>query len=346
MRKSENMGFLEFVGNRPVPNNSRPSGLKVAALTAVSALLLTGCATNAGESAEIEFPTSDIRLLVPWQPGGNGDLTARTLAPLLEEDLGVNVVVENRPGANGSVAYNWLKEQDPDGYNISVMSMEINTLGPMDYGIESTDFTYLGQALSGPGAIAVPVDSPYETFEDFLADAEERPGEITYSSPGAGSGWDAAAHGLQELAGIDLTNVPFDGSAPSVAAAAAKDVDITIDAIGQQKPLVDGGELRYLATFTEERQPGLEDIPTVAESGVEFTNATFIGLIGPQDMPEDVVETLSSAIVRASQHEDFVSVIENSNYQPESKNAAEFEEFIIGESERFGRWIELAKANQ
>src|SRR5699024_5556503 len=126
------------------------------------------------------------------------------LAPKLEEELGVNVIVENRPGANGSVGYNWMTEQEPDGYNMVMVGAEIVTLQYLDYEIDPADYEFLSQLLAGPGGIAVRAESPYETLDDLIQDAKERPGEVTYSSPGVGSVWDNPAQGLQELADIEL----------------------------------------------------------------------------------------------------------------------------------------------
>src|SRR5699024_11845663 len=114
------------------------------------------------------------------------------------EELGVNVRVENRPGANGSVGYNWLKEQDPDGDTMVMVGPEIVTLQYLDYDIDPADYEFLSQSISGPGAIAVREDSPYETFDDLVEDAKDRPGEVTYSSPGVGSVCGNPAQGLQE----------------------------------------------------------------------------------------------------------------------------------------------------
>lgn len=320
--------------------------IRSAALLAAGLLTVTGCASTAKSSADgAEFPGKDIRLIVPWAAGGSGDLTARTIAPLLEKDLGVSVIVENKPGANGSVAYNWLAEQDPDGYNLSLMGVEVATLQFMDYDIKPENYAPIGQGLSGPGAIAVPVDSPYKTLQDLVDDAKAKPGKLTFSSPGIGSVWDSPAAGLQQLADIKLTSVPFDGSAPAVAAAAAGDVTFSIDAIGSQKVQVEGGKLRYLAMLTDERDPNNPDVPTAKESGVDLQNASWVGIMAPKGTPEDVVKKLSDAMEKAVADPGYQEVIKNSNLVPTSRNATEMATFIQDEAKRYGPWIEFAKNN-
>ncbi|MEE1620572.1 Bug family tripartite tricarboxylate transporter substrate binding protein [Zafaria sp. Z1313] len=316
---------------------------KIAAVLAAGALTLTGCASNAGSDGG-EFPSKDIRLVVPWAAGGSGDLTARTIAPLLEEELGVNVVVENRPGANGSVAYNWLKDQSADGYSLSMMGVEVVTLQFQDYDVDPDNYVPIGQGLSGPGAIAVPVNSPYETLQDLIDDAKANPGRVTFSSPGVGSVWDSPAQGLQDLAGIDITGVPFDGSAPAVAAAAAGDVSFSIDAIGTQKAQVDGGNLRYLAMLTEERDPNNPDVPTARESGVDLQNASWVGIMAPAGTPEDIVQKLTEAMGKAAEDEGYKKTIEDSNLVPTFRDSTEMQAFFDEEAERYGPWIELAQS--
>lgn len=322
---------------------NRFKSAKFVAIAAVAALAATGCASGTGEDEAGDFPSKDIRLVVPWDAGGSGDLSARTLAPKLEDELGVNVIVENRPGANGSVGYNWMAEQDPDGYNMVMVGAEIVTLQYLDYDIDPANYEFLSQLLSGPGGIAVKTDSPYETFDDLIEDAKARPGEVTYSSPGVGSVWDNPAQGLQEMADIDLINVPFDGSAPSIAAAAAGDVDFSIDAVGSQKAQVDGGDMRYLAVLTEERLEELPDVPTVKELGYDLQNSSFTGLVVPAGTPEDIVNTLADAIQAAAQTDEFRETIEASNLIPEGTSPEEFREFIKNEDERHGAWIKLAQ---
>ncbi|MET1155278.1 tripartite tricarboxylate transporter substrate-binding protein [Arthrobacter sp.] len=319
------------------------SSIRSLAVGAAALLALSGCASSSQSAESDQYPSKDIRLVVPWAAGGSGDLSARTVAPLLEKELGVEVIVENRPGANGSVAYNWLKDQEPDGYNLSVMGVELATLQFQDYDIDPTNYAPIGQLLAGPGAISVPVDSPYKTVQDLIDDAKANPGKITYSSPGVGSVWDSPMQGFQELAGIELKGVPFDGSAPAVAAAAAGDVSFSIDAIGTQKTQVEAGKLRYLAMLTDERDPNNPDVPTLKEEGVDLQNASWTGIMAPAGTPADVVKKLSDALEAAVGNEEFRTVIENSNLVPTAKNSEEMAAFLQAEADRYGPWIEAAQ---
>ncbi|MGO1532336.1 MAG: tripartite tricarboxylate transporter substrate binding protein [Micrococcaceae bacterium] len=322
--------------------------LPFAALAIAGAFALSACANNPGSQAADgeDFPNADIRLVVPWSPGGQGDLTARTLAPLLEDSLGVSVIVENRPGANGSIGYSWLAEQEPNGYNLSMMGVEVATLQFMNYDVDPDDFAPIGQAIEGPGAIAVPVNSPYESLTELIEDARNNPGDVTYSSPGVGSVWDSPARGLQDMTGVTLTSVPFDGSSPAIAAAAAGDVDFSIDAMGSQKAQVDGDEMRYLAMLSEERHPDYPDVPTAAEEGVDLQNASWAGIMAPAGTPEEIVKVLSDAMESAVADPGYVETIENGNQIPTFRNYEETAELIQSEAERYGPWIEMAQQDQ
>src|SRR5699024_2438420 len=153
---------------------------------------------------------------------------------------------DKRLGANGLAGDNWLKEQDAGGYNVVMDAEEIVTPQTLEDDIDPNNYELLSLYFSGPAAITVRAQTPSESIEDLVEDAKDRPGEVAYSSPGVGSVCDNPAQGLQEQADIELVNVTFDGSAPAIEAAAAGDVDFSIDAVGSQKAQVDGGDMRYL----------------------------------------------------------------------------------------------------
>lgn len=306
---------------------TRTLTLALFAIGATAALGLTACASSAGEASG-EFPSEDIRLVVPWDAGGDGDLTARTLAPLLEDELGVNVIVENRPGANGSIGYQWVLDQPADGYSISMMGPEVSTLQFQDYDISPENYSFVGQGASGPGAIAVPADSPFETLDDLIDAAEEAPGELTYSSPGTGSVWDLATHKVMAATDTEMQGVPFDGSAPSVQAAAAGHVDFAANAIGLIGPQVDGGKMRFLAMLTEDRVDDYPDVPTASELGVDVEHATWIGMMVPKETPAEVTATLSDAMAAAVESDNFVETMTNANLVPLQRSNPEMDEYV------------------
>lgn len=309
----------------------RRTHLPTTLILGAAALGLTGCASGNGSdsSAAADFPSEDITLVVPWDAGGDGDLTARTLAPLMEEELGVDIIVENRPGANGSIGYEYLLEQPADGTTISMMGPEVSTLQFQDYAVDPEDYSFVGQGISGPGAIAVPADSPHDSLDDLLEAAREAPGELTYSSPGAGSVWDLAAYKVMEATDTTMQNVPFDGSGPSVQAASSGHVDFTVNAIGLIGPEVEGGNMRFLAMLTEERNEDFPDVPTATELGSEIEHATWVGMMVPRETPDEITETLSDAMTRAVESDTFVDTITNANLVPLNRPFPEMNDFVL-----------------
>lgn len=315
--------------------------VKIAAVTAAAALALAGCSADNGGSGDgdvIEYPTKAIKIVVPWAPGGSGDLTARSLQPILAEELGVEVIVENMPGANGTIAYYWLTDQPADGYNFSLVGAEISTLQFLDYDdVKPEMHDTVAQATQSPGAIAVPFDSPYETLQDLIDAAKAAPGQLSFSNPGPGSIWDATGNGFMDLTGTDFKSVPFDGETPAVQAAAQGDVDFTIAPIATIKPRVDDNLLRYLGTLTDEVT--VEGVPTAKEQGVDLVNASFIAINAPKGTPLEIREAFAAAVEKATQDERFTSVVENVNVLAKYRDPSELETFLKNEAERYSVWI-------
>ncbi|QTV80296.1 tripartite tricarboxylate transporter substrate binding protein [Microbacterium sp. NIBRBAC000506063] len=248
--------------------NKRFKGAAAAALAGVMVLGMSACANRNGSHADEEgFPTGTITFYTPTSAGGATDLTARTLATQLEDDLGVSVVVDNRPGGAGSVGMEHVGKQAADGYTIAVFPVEVAMLGHLGYSTDPADYDFLGQVNSQPGTIAVPASSPYETLDDLIVAAAAAPHTITVSNAGPGSIWEAGAVALGEAAGVTFQGVPFDGGAPAVTAAIGSQVDAVVAGIGETAPAHQDGRLRVLATFTEERTPALPDVPTATEQG-------------------------------------------------------------------------------
>lgn len=309
-----------------------------AALTTV--LGLTGCADRNGAAASGgDFPSKTITFMTPTSAGGATDLTARTLAKEMEKDLGVSIVVENRPGGSGSVGMEHLAGLPSDGYNIAVLPVEVSLLGHQDYEIDPADYTFLGQANSQPGTIAVPASSPFQTLDDLINAAKDRPGSVSVSNAGPGSIWELGATELGNVADVKFKNVPFDGGAPAVTAATGSQVDAVVAGIGETGPAHKDGRLRVLAVFTEERAPALPDVPTAAEQGHNVVIGSWAAVAGPAGLPADVAKSLESSLEKAVSSEAYISFIEKGGNLPLYRSADETTEFVDAESNRFAKLL-------
>lgn len=305
-----------------------------------SAFLLAACSGGAGgDDAAENYPEEDIQFIVQAAAGGGSDLSSRALASELEPVLDTSIVVENRPGAAGSTAMQFVADQEPDGYTIGFIPVEIAMLGHMDYDVDPADYDFLGQIMNAPGVLSVPADSPHQSLEDFVEAAQDQ--DMSVSNSGAGSIWEAAAFGLADETGAQVTSVPYDGGAPAVAAVVAGDVDAGVGGAGETMTAYQEGQVRPLVIFADERHPDMPDVPTAAEAGFEGLEfGGWGGVYAPAGLPDEVRETLESAIEEAANSEGFQEQITAAGNIPVYKDGEEFTEFVNSEYERFGEILQ------
>lgn len=309
--------------------------LALTGLAATAALMLSACSAGGDSNANGGYPDKDITFIVQAAAGGGSDLSSRTLAGELEPILGTSIVVENRPGASGSTAMQFLAKQDPDGYTLGFVPVEISMLGHQNFDVDPADYDFLGQIMLAPGVLSVPADSPYKTLKDFVDAAKTK--ELSVANAGAGSIWEAAAMGLAQETGAKLASVPFDGGAPAIAAAVGGKVDAAVGGAGETLGAYKDGQLRPLAVFHNERYPQMPDIPTAAEAGYDLEFGGWGGVYAPAGLPDDVRATLESAIEKAAKSDGFVSTITDAGNLPVYRNADEFTAFVNSEYDRFGK---------
>ncbi|MFV0407595.1 MAG: Bug family tripartite tricarboxylate transporter substrate binding protein [Propioniciclava sp.] len=308
---------------------------------AAAAVGTTGCTTrptaatspSAATTAASNFPTKDITLIVQAAAGGGSDLSSRALASAMEPIIGQSIIVENRPGASGSTAMLYVKDQPADGYTIGFGPVEISMLGSLNYDIAPTDYDMLGQIMLGPGVLSVPPDSPYNTLTEYVDAAKAS--ELTMSNSGAGSIWELLGLALADQTGAQITPVPFDGGAPAVAAVLGGQVDSAASGVNEVKQNLADSKLKVLGIFHNERHPELPDVPTAAEQGFDIEIGGWGGIYAPKGLPEDVRTTLSEAIGKAVQEQSYIDIITKSGNLVVYRNADEFAAFAQAESERF-----------
>lgn len=293
------------------------SGWVITGLAATLALATACGGASNGASAEGNgqntgdcdtYPDNDITMVIGRSPGGGHDEYGRFLAPLLEKELGVTVIVENVDGAGGRVAVSQVQSADPDGYTIHLM--EPNGLaavqGVQEVDYDLTDFTMLGTVNSRPTTIAVAADSDFQTFEDLVAagqDEELRFATAGLTSPNFVNGVIAA-----EAAGIKLTPVPHDGSAEAITSVVRGDTDFTAFSADSIAEAVEAGDLRALAQFGDEPYEELADVPMAEDVGLDelggvlTTNLIFVA---PPGLAECVQEPLTEAVQNALNSDEF-----------------------------------------
>ncbi|WP_066303130.1 tripartite tricarboxylate transporter substrate binding protein [Arthrobacter luteolus] len=305
---------------------------------AASAIGLTACGSSSSASDDAAgFPEKDITFIVQAAAGGGSDLTSRALAAELEKELGVSVVVENRPGASGSTAMQYIADSDTDGYTIGFVPVEISMLGHQGFDIDPANYDFLGQIMLSPGVVSVPADSPYKTLEDLIEAGKEKP--LNMANSGPGSIWEAAELGMADAAGTQVVPVPFDGGAPAVAAVIGNQVDGAVGGTSETSAAHDAGQVRALAVLHNERHPMLPDVPTASELGYDLQFGGWGGVYAPAGLPDEVREALTKAIETSAQSETFVETISKGGALPVYKSPKEFTDFINSEYERFGKLL-------
>lgn len=291
------------------------------------------------------YPHKPIRLLVGFPAGGGLDFTTRTLAPHLSRELGQPIVVENRPGVGGVLALGEVAKAAPDGYtlivgNIGPLALAPNMMDKPPYD-PGKAFTSLGQVLATSFVFAVPASHPANTLPEFIAWAKKAGGDAAFASGGAGSITHLNGELLNSVAGLQMTHVPYKGSAPALTDLVAGRTHLLIDIGPVVKPLVQDGRLKALAVGTEARDPELPNVPTLRELGLQALETSgWQGLVGPAGLPAPVVERLSAALGKALDQPEVREKFAKAGTPVVKRSPREFEAFIRAEN---ARWRELVK---
>ncbi|MDP9486385.1 MAG: tripartite tricarboxylate transporter substrate binding protein [Actinomycetota bacterium] len=284
-------------------------GVLRALLAALVLVVLSGCAAAGsspqGESAE-DYPSDDIRLIIPYAAGGPTDVAGRAVAAFFEENLGQSVVVENKVGASGTVGTNDLVGSEPDGYTIEMATTSPLVLVPFveDVPYDKDDVETIGAAIQTPAVLAVKSDSEFETAEQFFEAAKQAPGDLSVGLPGANTPQGVELRRLKDEYGVEVKPVPFNGDSEAVTALRGGNIDALFDPTGEVvlSPIQEG-DFRALAVGPEERLEYLPDTPTLKELGYEnltLSTSTY-GLVAPKGISPEIISKLESTLKEALQ---------------------------------------------
>jgi tripartite-type tricarboxylate transporter receptor subunit TctC len=249
------------------------------------------------------YPSKPITLVVPFTAGAANDTMARTLAAEMRETLGT-IVVENKPGAGGSIAANYVKRTPADGYTLLIVNDSYLILQAMDktlsYDIVK-DFAPVSLTADLPFYLVVNSDAmPVKTLKEFIEFVRVNPGKISYASPGVGTPHHLSAEWLKQVANLDATHVAYRGMAIALPDLLAGRVQFTITGLPAVASHMNSGKLRILATLTGARSPSMPDVPTFAEAGVPGVSLDqLLGIVAPAGTPKPVIERLNAEVNRA-----------------------------------------------
>lgn len=271
------------------------------ALKSISIALGLALTATGSVQASDNYPNRPVTLVIPVAAGGTTDIAGRALAQQLKDELGQTVVVENRPGASGSIANAHVARAAPDGYTLVLSYEGFHTGNPVlvkDLAWDPVkDFTPIAEVIRGPHLMLVPANSPAKTLGEFIALAKQKPGQMNFASSGVGSIQHLGGELFQLKTGTKMVHVPYKGAAPAMQDLLAGRIDMFITTPPTAMAHLQAGTLRALAITSNERHPQLASIPTTAEAGLpEFQLEAWFSVFGPANMPEPVVRKLADSM--------------------------------------------------
>lgn len=249
------------------------------------------------------YPSSPIKLLVGFAAGGITDLSARALAEPLSHELKQPIIVDNRSGAGGNIASAELARAPADGYTLMLASpgqLVVNPLTQKSLGFDrNTAFSLIGLTNTSPFVLLVPTNSRFRTLAEFLDYGKKNPGKLSFGSPGIGTTMHIGGEMLNAVAGLQAVHVPYRGGSQSTTDLVAGRVDFMIDSVGAVSGQLESGQLRVLAVATPQRMSRFPDLPALAEVFPDVELSSWLGVVGPPNLPPAIVATLAGALQRA-----------------------------------------------
>lgn len=294
---------------------------------------LTGIFAAAFTSAYAqEFPARPLRLIVPLLPGAGTDVVARTFANVFGQNLGQQVVVENKAGAATTLGANFVAKSTPDGYTLLVATTSTLAVLPT---VQSTpydtvkDLTPVAAFSIAPFVLCVSAESRFKTLNDLVATAKAEPGKLTYASSGTGTMTQMAVELVSVVAKINLLHVPYKGVTGAYPDVLGGRIDLIADAPASTLPQIKANKFRALAVTAMKRSPMLPDVPTVGELGLKGAEAEFVtGILVPAGTPRPVVTKLQNEALKVAQSAEFRDFLALQGYEPLSANSADFAKHV------------------
>lgn len=283
------------------------------------------------------YPSKSISLIVPFAAGGPSDLAARFVGDRLGKELGQSVVVVNRPGAGSAAGLQELAAAKADGHTIGLATSSL--ISNKHIGAAPVDYSKLAPItlmLNTPGAVAVKAEAPWKTLKEFLDNARSKGNAVRVGNTGTGATWHLMSVILKEHSEVTFTDVPYDGGAPLVAAILGGHIEGGAQSVSGWMPNVKAGKLRVLGVASEKRDPGLPDVPTFKEQGLDVVYGLWTGFLAPKGTPDAIVDRLNDVLTKISKDPQFLDFVQKNGFNVEVKGPAEFAKFLKSEDDRIG----------
>ena len=294
-----------------------------------------------------EWPAKPIRIVVPYPPGGFTDVTARLVGQKLGERLGQTVLIDNKPGANGTIGVADLARSPADGHHFAVV-IAAHAANPSLYAKlpydNRNDIAAVSLIGVSPLVAAVNNDAPFKNAKELVAYAKANPGKVSFGSSGNGSAAHLTTELLKSLTGAHMVHIPYRGAAAALTDLMGGQIHLLFDAASGLINPGKTGKVRLIGVASERRLPMLPEVPTFIEQGVAgFTGSTWAGLIAPAKMPPAIIRRVADEVARIVKLDDVKARLEDMGTLPVGNSADEFAAFIDAESAKWGKVIRAAK---
>ena len=305
--------------------------------------LAAALALGAAMPAALAQSSKPIRLVVPFPAGGATDLFARTLSQKMGERLGTSVVIDNKPGAGGSLGSDMAAKATADGQTLLFTTTSTHSIGPaigakLPYDTVR-DFTPIAHVGNAPSIMLVPNSSPAKTVKEWIEYAKKNPGKLNYASSGNGTIVQLTAELFKAQAGVFVTHIPYKGTGLAIPDLVAGQLDVLFDSLPTGMPHVRDGRLRALAVTTLKRTPLAPDLPPVADTLPGFESNTWFGLYGPKGLPADVVNRVNTAANQALSDPEVRAKLTTLGIEPVTSTPAQFAKMVADDQAKWKRII-------
>ena len=305
--------------------------------------LAAALALGAAMPAALAQSSKPIRLVVPFPAGGATDLFARTLSQKMGERLGTSIVIDNKPGAGGSLGSDMAVKAAADGQTLLFTTTSTHSIGPaigakLPYDTVR-DFTPIAHVGNAPSIMLVPNSSPAKTVKEWIEYAKKNPGKLNYASSGNGTIVQLTAELFKAQAGVFVTHIPYKGTGLAIPDLVAGQLDVLFDSLSTGMPHVRDGRLRALAVTTLKRTPLAPDLPPVADTLPGFESNTWFGLYGPKGLPADVVNRVNAAANQALSDPEVRAKLTTLGIEPVTSTPAQLAKMVAEDQAKWRRII-------
>lgn len=311
------------------------------------ALLLSAAALTGAAHAQSTYPSKPIRLVVPFPAGGATDIFARAVSLKLGEKLGTTIVVDNKPGAGGTIGSDLVAKAPADGYTVLLATSSTHSIGPsfgnkLPYDAVA-DFTPIAHVGNAPSIMVVPNTAPAKSVKEWIAYARKNPGKFNYASSGNGTVVHLTSEYFKAQTGLYLVHIPYRGTALAIPDLASGKLDVLFDSLPSGLPHVKEGRLRALGITSLKRSPLLPDLPAISETVPGYESVTWFGLYGPKGMLADMVTRLNTALNQALQEADVKERLARLGIEPAGGAPQQFASMAAADMAKWKRIIQDRK---